>query len=80
MCAVVSKYSKNFLTFSAQNAVTLRLFFVCQTLFKANMRLLGRLSFFECANLCFGVFRRDTPLTQFVRQPQNMACNGKRFN
>ena len=36
--------------------------------------------FFKCANLCFGVFRRDTPFTQLVRQPQNMACNGKRFN
>ncbi len=31
MCAVVSKYSKNFLTFSAQNAVTLRRFFVCES-------------------------------------------------
>lgn len=35
MCAVISKYSKNFLTFSAQNAVTLRRFFCLSNTFQS---------------------------------------------
>ena len=81
MCTVVSKYSKKFLTFSAQKRRNVTAFFLFVKHFSkrtCDCSVGGR--FFKCANLCFGVFRRDTPLTQFVRQPQNMACNGKRFN
>lgn len=56
MCTVVSKYSKNFLTFSAQNAVTLRRFFCLSNTFQSERAIARQAVVSLSVQICVSAF------------------------